>query len=386
MTQVKKPDEFFQHVLEAISDAVFLTNEKGAFEFICNNAKTLLGYEAEEIMQRKTIHSLFICGLPEIEGIGIDQEIRNLEKEVVNKWGKRIKTLTNIKRSRELDGSILITCRDVSAEKELKSKVEEISQIYQNIVNMAQVGIGISKGFKVIYANPFLIQYLEYSDLEDIESVSLIDLVHPSDRPLLNKRLQATVAGTSKFPFVLDFHLVTKSGIKKKVRLFANSILLNGEAHSQAIFTDLSEKTELEGRHFQLILDSEALKQKHELIGQISKILLEEVPDGLLPIELERKIAELLGRFSDQNLDWDIFQKNLQFIHPGFQTRLNLNHPNLSQNNQRLATYIRLNLTTKEIAKIMQVKETSVQIGRVRLKKHLKLTEKQDLKTYLHEL
>ncbi|MBK8505824.1 MAG: hypothetical protein IPL46_28700 [Saprospiraceae bacterium] len=57
--------------------------------------------------------------------------------------------------------------------------------------------------------------------------------------------------------------------------------------------------------------------------------------------------------------------------------------PNLTQNDLRHCAYIRMRLSTKEIAELMNVNPTSVQIARVRLKKKMGLPEEIDLRNHI---
>lgn len=58
----------------------------------------------------------------------------------------------------------------------------------------------------------------------------------------------------------------------------------------------------------------------------------------------------------------------------------------LSQNDLRHCAYIRMGMSTKEIARLFNINPTSVQINRVRLKKKLKLGPAEDLIHYIAHL
>ncbi|MDA9773733.1 hypothetical protein N9B82_02140 [Saprospiraceae bacterium] len=64
---------------------------------------------------------------------------------------------------------------------------------------------------------------------------------------------------------------------------------------------------------------------------------------------------------------------------------LNL-HPDLTQNDLKICTFIRLNLNTKDIANLLNISVRGVEKGRYRLKKRLQLSSEQDLIQYIRSI
>jgi len=60
--------------------------------------------------------------------------------------------------------------------------------------------------------------------------------------------------------------------------------------------------------------------------------------------------------------------------------------PDLSENEQRLAALIRLNLSSKEIASILNISTKSVEINRHRLRKKMRLKRKENLTEIVNKL
>jgi hypothetical protein len=81
--------------------------------------------------------------------------------------------------------------------------------------------------------------------------------------------------------------------------------------------------------------------------------------------------------------DFQRFKTYFDGIHGNFLARLKKNYPALTQNELRHCAFIKLKLSTKDIAILTNVQDTSVQRSRVRLKKKLRLTMKQDLYSFL---
>jgi len=95
--------------------------------------------------------------------------------------------------------------------------------------------------------------------------------------------------------------------------------------------------------------------------------------------ELERMVK---SNFNIEH-DWQKFQQHFNQVHPHFFDTLRSGYPNLTVNDLRLCAYLRMNLTTKEIASIMNIEPQSARMKRYRLKKKMELTEEVDLQVYI---
>jgi len=98
--------------------------------------------------------------------------------------------------------------------------------------------------------------------------------------------------------------------------------------------------------------------------------------------DLKRKIA-LKGQITN---NWEGFKIQFQKVHPEFFNLLLKVQANLTQNELRMCAYIKMNMTTKEIANILNISDRSIQTSRYRLKKKLNLNSEIDLTTYLQAI
>ncbi|MEL7535142.1 MAG: hypothetical protein AAFN10_27815, partial [Bacteroidota bacterium] len=78
---------------------------------------------------------------------------------------------------------------------------------------------------------------------------------------------------------------------------------------------------------------------------------------------------------------------NLYFneVDKDFLQSLQATHPELTQNDLRICSLIRINLTTKEIASLLNISVRGVEQSRYRLKKRLGLEAKDNLQRYIVE-
>ena len=61
-------------------------------------------------------------------------------------------------------------------------------------------------------------------------------------------------------------------------------------------------------------------------------------------------------------------------------------HPTITPNDLRLCAYLRLNLSSKEIAPLLNISHKSVEVKRYRLRKKLELDHEQSLSNYIIEI
>ncbi|MDD5891279.1 MAG: sigma-70 region 4 domain-containing protein [Bacteroidales bacterium] len=94
-----------------------------------------------------------------------------------------------------------------------------------------------------------------------------------------------------------------------------------------------------------------------------------------ISLRLIRKIDNVLDDESTWNQSKDYFNT----IYDGLIDRLLEKYPNLTKTDLKLCVYMKLNLSTKEIAELMSISPRSVEMARYRLRKKLKLDPKDSI-------
>jgi tetratricopeptide (TPR) repeat protein len=96
-------------------------------------------------------------------------------------------------------------------------------------------------------------------------------------------------------------------------------------------------------------------------------------------------LFKLIDTNSKGEEDWNEFVSRFNTLHPTFFARLQKEHPELSNTELRLAALIKLRMTAKEIAEVINITPGSVKQARYRLKKKLGLPQEQGLAKFLYE-
>jgi DNA-binding CsgD family transcriptional regulator len=73
-------------------------------------------------------------------------------------------------------------------------------------------------------------------------------------------------------------------------------------------------------------------------------------------------------------------------VHHEFFTELKAFFPDLTQKELRLCAFVRMNLTNKEIASILNISVRGVETARYRLRKRLSLNHEEDMAEFLEKL
>lgn len=118
-------EELHRITLSAISDAVFLTDDTGTLTFICPNVSVIFGHSYDEVKSFGNITNLLGKDLCRFENLKIAGEIRNIERDITDKFGRLHSLLINVKNVSIKDGTVLYTCRDVTERKMAEKALQE---------------------------------------------------------------------------------------------------------------------------------------------------------------------------------------------------------------------------------------------------------------------
>lgn len=116
--------------------------------------------------------------------------------------------------------------------------------------------------------------------------------------------------------------------------------------------------------------------------------LKEELQQQKLSGQYTRKNLDKLLSMINQNIvsdeeSWNMFQSNFDRIHENFFRNLKEKFPDLTSGDLRLCALLRLNLPTKEIAKLMNISVRGVDAARYRLRKKLGLPPESSLTDFM---
>ena len=96
-----------------------------------------------------------------------------------------------------------------------------------------------------------------------------------------------------------------------------------------------------------------------------------------------RKLIRMLGDDEKSEEDWEQFAIHFDQVHSNFLTAIKAKHSNLSSSDLKLCAYLRMNLSSKEIAQLLNISLRGVEMSRYRLRKKLQVSSETNLFDYL---
>ena len=128
---------------------------------------------------------------------------------------------------------------------------------------------------------------------------------------------------------------------------------------------------------------------KSELLQRIQTILEGTIPLlGAHPSEqrqLKLLTQEIKGQSQADN-NWDQVKLHFEEVHPNFFKELSQLSATLTSQDLKLAAYVKLGLSTKEIAVILNITAGSTRKSIYRLKKRLNLPEEEEMRKFIQQL
>lgn len=151
-----------------------------------------------------------------------------------------------------------------------------------------------------------------------------------------------------------------------------------------------NEKLEAEIQHKNTELATTAmhLVQKGEVLGKIKEqmLKLKKNPDAQKDSDDVKKILRSISDEDKLDEQWEQFSIHFDKVHSDFLVALKNKYPTLSANELKLCAYLKMNLSTKEIAKLMNISVRGVEISRYRLRKKLGIPTEVNLFDFLFEI
>ena len=192
---------------------------------------------------------------------------------------------------------------------------------------------------------------------------------------------------TIKVKFLEQQRILRENSLKQKELQVELEKSKNEKLETEKRFKEEENKKlqlDIQHRHSELSSVTLHIYQKNEsliqLFEEFDRLQKEADPEMRQKI---RKLKQVINRNLNLDEDWNNFKMYFNQVHHGFLDRLKSNFSELTSHDLRHCSYIRMNLSTKEISRLMNINPTSVQKSRVRLKKKLNLSQDMDLYKFL---
>jgi tetratricopeptide (TPR) repeat protein len=176
----------------------------------------------------------------------------------------------------------------------------------------------------------------------------------------------------------LLFSLIIIILILKQLKLKAKKLQLEKENHEQ----------ELEFKNKEMVLNVMSLMKKNEMLADLSEKLIhiEEESTSAESKDTIKKVARELQKSQEDEI-WKEFSHRFKEVHGDFYDTLLKKFPTLTPNELKLCAFLRLNMSSKDIAELTGQRVSSLETARYRLRQKLGIANSEvNLITFLSSL
>jgi DNA-binding CsgD family transcriptional regulator len=147
-------------------------------------------------------------------------------------------------------------------------------------------------------------------------------------------------------------------------------------------------QAELAGKNRELANSAMSLVYKNELLSKISDeiLKLKDEHGKKLTEEQLRKIQKVIDEGMNDKRDWNLFENSFNEAHENFFKKLKVKLPDLVPNDLKLCAFLLMNMSSKEMASLLNISLRGVEIRRYRLRKKLNVAHDKNLVEFLMEL
>lgn len=406
----------YQDIDDEAGEAVTKSFIGGMFEKIGSYPKALeyqteslqlfesLGMKSEIAFVRENIGSIY----EDLEKY--DSAYSNFQKAFLlnSELGDSLRIISNLNNL----GDVLRKTREAKKGLEFSKKAAEMSQRLGLLYQQKSAVVDISKAYAEMEDYKSAFKYLEQSrqlsDMVFSEESTRQLAIQEANYNLFTKNqqikeLEQTKSFDAKVKWLLLF-LVSLLCVlgwvifnRQKLKIRSNRELLQRQEEilqvkEQLINTEkenlklLELKMEAEDRAHSKSLTAQTLHviDKNQMLediqAKLKSILVED------PKEQKKRIRNLIKQIDfnfSHDTDWDDFKQTFERVHQDFFKNIQARSGGLTPAEMKLASLMRLNLNSKEIASSLGISMDSLRISRYRLRKKLNLQKDASLQQFL---
>ena len=170
---------------------------------------------------------------------------------------------------------------------------------------------------------------------------------------------------------------------EKMIRINKNKMELVEFERKQALMAVENTKlqTDIESKNRELAVSTMSMIKKNQFLSKIKSDLKKTDSSDKI-----YSVVKMIDRNLNNKDDWKFFEEAFNNADKDFLKKVKSTHPSLTNNDLRLCAYLRLNLSSKDIAPLLNISLSSVEIKRYRLRKKMNLSHGEGLTEHLLSL
>jgi tetratricopeptide (TPR) repeat protein len=284
-------------------------------------------------------------------------------------------------------------------------KKESLSTAYQNLSKISEQKGDYQKAYQ--YLRSHKLYYDSIFSAEKSKQVEEMQTRYETEKKekeivllkqekALNQIYLFVAAGIICSLCVISFLIINRQKLKIKTEreLSDKENQLSEERNSlleaEIKNRELSEQqlqTQLEFKNKELASYTLNLIQKNEILHNLKESVdeIKNTPDAQVKQKLN-SLASMVNYSFHLDREWENFKMHFEQVHQNFFKKLLELYPDLSANDLKLCSLIKLNLDNRGIAAILNISQESAKVARHRLRKKLDLPAEQTLLAFFSNL
>lgn len=188
------------------------------------------------------------------------------------------------------------------------------------------------------------------------------------------------------FAVFFSLHVISKTHYKRQRENLLEKTQRDTELKelesSQKIIKLNNDKlrSDIESKNRELATSTMSIIKKNEFLNSIKSELVAKGKESI------DKVVKIIDQNLNNTDDWKLFQEAFNNADKNFLKKIKSKHQELTPNDLRLCAYLRLNLSSKEIAPLLNISPRSVEVKRYRLRKKMNLPHNANLTNYILEI
>jgi len=143
----------------------------------------------------------------------------------------------------------------------------------------------------------------------------------------------------------------------------------------------LQEQVRLQNE--ELLRITKTMLRKNKLMNKLDTEILKMSENKSIPASNLRGLKAIVEINKNPEEEWKIFEMSFNNTYNNYLVNLSNRFPGLTTSDLKLAAYIRMNISSKEIASLLNISLKSIEMARYRLRKKLEIEHEQNLTAFL---
>jgi DNA-binding NarL/FixJ family response regulator len=207
------------------------------------------------------------------------------------------------------------------------------------------------------------------------------DLIISKQKIELGNRRFVFLVVIFSFVVVVVLLLVAIINLRKNQKTLELTTKINLQTLEKEAQKEILEANTREISSYSLLVSN-----KNEILNKIMRLCEQIINNKEDADKTVKKIIEIIKSNLSIDKEWENFKLHFEKVHPIFFEKLKQSCNELTEENLKTCAYIKIGMSNKQIAQLLNVAHNSIIISRYRIRKKLQLPDNEDLKTFLDNL